>query len=70
MQIVHEMSLQRLLVPERREVLSKKKKTSSPVATAEFSKFAGILNTALKQQHLLTHRGFGFWERVHLLLRH
>ena len=26
---------------------------SSPVATAEFSKFAGILNTALSQHHLL-----------------
>ena len=26
---------------------------SSPVATAEFSKFAGILNAALSQHHLL-----------------
>ena len=26
---------------------------SSPVATAEFSKFAGILTTALSQYHLL-----------------
>ena len=26
---------------------------SSPVATAEFSKFAGILSTALSQDHLL-----------------
>ena len=29
---------------------------SSPVATAEFSKFAGILNAALSQHHL---SGFG-----------
>ena len=29
---------------------------SSPVATAEFSKFAGILSAALSQNHLL---GFG-----------
>jgi len=26
---------------------------SSPVATAEFSKFAGVLSTALSQHHLL-----------------
>ena len=26
---------------------------SSPVATAEFSKFAGMLSAALSQQHLL-----------------
>ena len=26
---------------------------TSPVATAEFSKFAGILNAALSQHHLL-----------------
>ena len=26
--------------------------SSSPVATAEFSKFAGILSVALSQQHL------------------
>ena len=29
---------------------------SSPVATAEFSKFAGILNAALSQHHLLGFR--------------
>ena len=32
---------------------------SSPVATAEFSKFAGVLSAALSQHHLL--------ERVYLL---
>ena len=33
--------------------LEQKLTFSSPVATAEFSKFAGILNTALSQHHLL-----------------
>ena len=32
--------------------LERKLTFSSPVATAEFSKFAGILSVALSQQHL------------------
>ena len=34
-------------------VIVMKTNFSSPVATAEFSKFAGILSTALSQHHLL-----------------
>ena len=33
-------------------VIGKKTDFSSPVATAEFSKFAGILSAALSQHHL------------------
>ena len=39
--------------PERSYVMWRMKLTfSSPVVTAEFSKFAGILNAALSQHHL------------------
>ena len=39
---------------------------SSPVATAEFSKFAGILSVALSQHHLLVFEiaQLEFWELV------
>ena len=43
---------------------------SSPVATAKFSKFAGILSVALSQHHLL---GFGIAQleflRLHSFVR-
>ena len=42
----------------------KKTDLSSPVATAEFSIFAGILNAALSQHHFLG------YEMAHLDLHH
>ena len=37
---------------------------SSPVATAEFSKFAGILSAAVSQHHLLDDRSIVDWNTL------
>ena len=46
--------LRKKKILEEKSTQVRKLTFSSPVATAEFSKFAGILNAALSQHHLLS----------------